>query len=66
MPERPEVLYHFSEDPAITRFEPHVAATSVLPDAYVWALHPDKSYIYLFPRDCPRVTYYIDTTTTRG
>ena len=63
MPERPEVLYHFSEDP-ITRFEPHVAATSVLPDAYVWALHPDKRYIYLFPRDCPRVTYYIDGTTT--
>lgn len=63
MPERPKVLYHFSEDPAITRFDPHVAATSDLPDAYVWALHPDKRYIYLFPRDCPRVTYYIDDTT---
>jgi hypothetical protein len=41
-----------------------VATTSDLPDAYVWALHPDKSYIYLFPRDCPRVTFYLDSTTS--
>ena len=58
------VLYHFSEDPAITRFVPHVAATSALTEPLVWALDPAKSYIYLFPRDCPRVTFYLDEETT--
>lgn len=62
MPEA--VLYHFSEDPSITRFEPHVAATSSLTEPLVWGLEPAKSYLYLFPRDCPRVTFYIAEHTS--
>ena len=34
----PGELLHFSEDPTITRFEPHVAATAQQPEAYVWAV----------------------------
>ena len=58
------VLYHFSEDPSITRFVPHVAATSSATEALVWALEPAKSYLYLFPRDCPRVTFFVAEHTS--
>lgn len=53
---RPELgqVLHFSEDPAITRFVPHVAATARQDDAYVWAVDGDRSPDYWFPRDCPR------------
>jgi hypothetical protein len=58
MPDRPELLYHFSEDPTIARFEPHVAPIAKEQEALVWAVAPAKSYLYLFPRDCPRVTFF--------
>ena len=61
---REGVLYHFSEDPSILRFEPHVAATSSQTEPLVWGLEPAKSYLYLFPRDCPRVTFFIAEHTT--
>ncbi|GAB3035901.1 hypothetical protein GCM10011376_18090 [Nocardioides flavus (ex Wang et al. 2016)] len=54
LPRRGEVL-HFSEDPSITRFEPHVAATAQQPEAYVWAVDATNSPCYWFPRHCPRV-----------
>ena len=34
----PGEVLHFSEDPTITRFVPHVAATARQPQAYVWAV----------------------------
>ncbi|MCP3803024.1 hypothetical protein NLX83_27490 [Allokutzneria sp. A3M-2-11 16] len=37
-----EVL-HFSEDPDISRFVPHVAATARQPEAYVWAVDAARS-----------------------
>ncbi len=49
-----EVL-HFSEDPAITEFVPHVAATARVPGAYVWAVDAERAPAYWFPRQCPRV-----------
>jgi hypothetical protein len=52
-PEPGQVL-HFSEDPAITRFIPHVAATAQQPEAYVWAVDAARAPDYWFPRDCPR------------
>jgi hypothetical protein len=58
------VLYHFSEDPSIVRFVPHVAATSAVAEPLVWALDPAKNYLYLFPRDCPRVTFFIADHTS--
>jgi hypothetical protein len=49
-----EVL-HFSEDPTITEFVPHVAATARVPGAYVWAVDAERAPAYWFPRRCPRV-----------
>ena len=42
----PGELLHFSEDPTITRFEPHVAATAQRPEAYVWAVDAGNAPSY--------------------
>lgn len=52
-PEPGQVL-HFSEDPTIKRFAPHVAKTAQQPEPYVWAVHWDRAPDYWFPRQCPR------------
>jgi hypothetical protein len=51
----PGEVLHFSEDPGITRFVPHVAATAQRPEAYVWAVNAARAPDYWFPRQCPRV-----------
>lgn len=51
----PGELLHFSEDPGIVRFVPHVAATAQQPEAYVWTVDALNSPCYWFPRQCPRV-----------
>jgi len=51
---RPGEVLHFSEDPGIERFEPHVAATSQQLEAYVWAVDAANAPSYWFPRQCPR------------
>jgi hypothetical protein len=43
-------LWHFSEDPGLSRFEPR--------DGKVWAIDEAHSWLYWFPRDCPRATYW--------
>lgn len=53
-PDPGEVL-HFSEDPTITEFVPHVAATAQISGAYVWAVDAALAPAYWFPRQCPRV-----------
>ena len=53
-----EPAYHFSHDPAITEFVPHVAPTSAEPRPYVWAIDAEHAAAYWFPRDCPRVTFW--------
>lgn len=53
----PELLYHFSEDPTIRRFEPRLAPTSALKQEVVWAVDAEHAHLYYFPRDCPRVTF---------
>lgn len=63
-PEPGQVL-HFSEDPTITRFVPHVAATAQQPDAYVWAVDYDRAPDYWFPRQCPRAMAWLLPTTSR-
>ena len=57
---RPGELLHFSEDPGIVRFEPHVAATARQPEAYVWTVDALNSPCYWFPRQCPRVCLFGD------
>ncbi|ADB30366.1 hypothetical protein Kfla_1263 [Kribbella flavida DSM 17836] len=58
-----EVL-HFSEDPTIEVFVPHVAATAVEPAAYVWAVGHDRAPDYWFPRQCPRAMAWVGPGTT--
>jgi hypothetical protein len=64
-PEPGQVL-HFSEDPTITHFVPHVAATSALPDPYVWAVDAAQAPSYWFPRECPRAMAWTGSATTEG
>jgi hypothetical protein len=53
-----KVLHHFSEDPSIERFVPHVPKTNPTQRAAVWAIDSDHAPLYWFPRDCPRVTVW--------
>jgi uncharacterized protein DUF6886 len=62
-PESEQVL-HFSEDPSITGFLPHVAATAKTPSAYVWAVDAAQAPSYWFPRDCPRMMAWAGPATT--
>lgn len=58
-------LYHFSEDPTIKRFEPHVAKTSNIQDeAFVWAIDDWHAPMYYAPRDCPRACFWAGAETT--
>jgi hypothetical protein len=53
-------LYHFSDDPGITRFVPRPppSASSGVAEDVVWAVGERLRHNYLLPRDCPRVTFY--------
>jgi hypothetical protein len=62
-PEPGQVL-HFSEDPSIKHFAPHVAKTAQQPEAYVWAVDYDRAPDYWFPRQCPRALAWVTPDTT--
>jgi hypothetical protein len=51
-------LYHFSEEPDITLFQPHHASTSQLDDELVWAIDHWHAPMYYLPRDCPRACFW--------
>lgn len=53
------MLFHYSEDPTITRFRPHVAATSSESEPFVWAVDAAHAPSYWFPRDCPRACCWV-------
>ena len=60
-------LYHYSEDPALRVFHPHVAKTSHIQDrAYVWAIDEWHSPMYYVPRDCPRACFWAGERTTEA
>ncbi|MEO0930898.1 MAG: DUF6886 family protein [Pseudomonadota bacterium] len=46
------MLYHFSDRPDIRCFRPR---PSRLGHPVVWAIEPKYAFLYLFPRDCPRI-----------
>jgi len=50
------MLFHVSEEPGITRFDPR--ASEYTEDLVVWAIEESRVVNYLVPRDCPRVTFY--------
>ncbi|MFI5308802.1 MAG: DUF6886 family protein [Polyangiales bacterium] len=57
-PEPRATLFHYSEDPAIARFVPHVPPTNPSSPPYVWAVEARYAALYFFPRACPRVTVW--------
>jgi len=57
-------LYHFSEDPTITHFEPRISPSYPGEVPVVWAMDAEHAPIYYFPRDCPRVTFWKLPTTS--
>ncbi len=60
----PNVVYHFSEAPAIAAFVPRKHPIRVDQPAYVWAVSAAYAVNYLFPRDCPRICIAPGPTTT--
>jgi hypothetical protein len=64
-PNATEVL-HFSEDPTITTFVPHVAPTSSHGEALVWAVDHARAPDYWFPRQCPRAMAWVGPNTSRA
>jgi hypothetical protein len=58
-----EVL-HFSEDPTIKLFVPHVPATAQQREPYVWAVDSILAPAYWFPRDCPRAMAWVTAEAT--
>ncbi|MGD9986238.1 DUF6886 family protein [Pseudonocardia sp.] len=62
----PGQVLHFSEDPTIAVFEPHVARTARQKDAYVWAVDANQAPSYWFPRQCPRAMAWTSSRTTKA
>jgi hypothetical protein len=60
---RPPWVYHFSEDPGIQRFVPHVPTTNPDREPLVWAIDAEHAPLYWFPRDCPRITFWAGPET---
>ena len=56
----PAHLLHFSEDPAIQRFVPHVPATNPEQPPMVWTIDDAHAPLFWFPRDCPRITFWAE------
>jgi hypothetical protein len=61
----PPALYHFSEEPGITRFDPRTTpARPEITVPLVWAIDEPHQFMYLFPRDCPRILLWPLPATT--
>ncbi len=65
-------LFHFSEDPAISKFIPRPvrvasdrpAGQEWLNSPLVWAIEEAQQRLYLFPRECPRILLWATPRTT--
>lgn len=51
-------LYHISDQPGISVFEPRERPGQSSGNPVVWAIDAEHLPNYLLPRDCPRVTFY--------
>lgn len=54
------MFFHFSEDPNIKLFKPR---PSRLGEPVVWAISEEYSFLYHFPRDCPRIVIWAKNTS---
>ena len=65
-------LYHFSDRPGVARFEPKPVETPVargpgrdwLNGPLVWAIDHAHAFLYLFPRECPRILVWPTPAST--
>ena len=65
-------LFHFSESGDIDRFVPRpllqpprrAPGMEWLNDPLVWTIAEETQYLYLFPRDCPRIVMWPTVETT--
>jgi hypothetical protein len=57
-------LYHFSEDPGIEVFQPHVPEHRLEVEPLVYAIDEWHAPMYYFPRQCPRACYWPGPRTT--
>lgn len=65
-------LFHFSDDPGIAVFEPRPVRISSgrppgrewLNGPLVWAIDDIHDFMYLFPRDCPRILVWAKPETS--
>jgi len=65
-------LFHFSEEPGIAVFVPRSPLKQSerppgrdwLNGPLVWAIDDAHAFLYLFPRDCPRILAFATPTTT--
>jgi hypothetical protein len=59
-------LWHVSEDSAIEVFRPHRNELHALDEPLVWAVDTHYSWLYWFPRDCPRACFEANDDTCDG
>lgn len=61
-------LFHVSEEPDIEVFKPRIPTRKDMDQetALVWAIDEARLPNFLTPRDCPRVAYYSDKSTTQA
>lgn len=65
-------LFHFSDNPSITEFVPRAVNTPVdrpagqewLNGPLVWAVSDNNDFLYMFPRECPRILIWPTPKTT--
>jgi hypothetical protein len=62
--EGPFALWHFSEDPSLSRFRPTAARADPAGPALVWAVDTRHAPMFWFPRDCPRGCIWPGPATT--
>ena len=56
-------LWHVSEDSTIDVFHPHHNELHALDEPLVWAVDTRYSWLYWFPRDCPRACFNANEDT---
>ncbi|HSR85210.1 MAG TPA: hypothetical protein VLM11_13630 [Streptosporangiaceae bacterium] len=57
-------LWHYSEDPGLGHFRPHVPATNREAAPLVWAVDTRHAPLFWFPRHCPRGCIWPGPATT--
>ncbi|WP_338075708.1 DUF6886 family protein [Chengkuizengella sediminis] len=52
------MLFHFSENPNINKFEPRKSNAFPELPSVVWSIDKNNAPLYYFPRECPRIGFW--------